>query len=603
MKTKNLLKKAFLLLALTGGASSAWGDTAVESCGNTGTNNTAVNGTSYSLGGIYVAGKGGVQQGNMPDKGVKLRSNQTNLVFEVNAGYKITKFEFWGCGNTTTAVTIVSATVDGGSDILDGKVELPAKGASTSGDIVLDGIGAEDNITLNFEEGSSAQIVGTWKVTYEQTQVIVQEITGVTLNGSAISDDDLATLKSTGALEIDGSSFNGLGALNVTLSSGATTVSREIVDDDAVYTFSINSGADEYTITVTDVAKTYSAEGSIVYYSKNGDDASGTNTKTVTANGISMSMVADKTFQYGTGSVKLGSDTYVPLKLSTGSAVNVTFPDGKVATKVIVYGWSANGDGAINSIKETLESTGTKSLDTHEDVFYATNTSTDIYPSVYEYDLDNWESLYFNPGGSASQPFVVMDFVLVDDNAVSKTITSAGWATLYSDKALDFTGDIANLTDAYIVTGATGSTLNLTSVKGNKVAANTGILIEGSEGTVTIPVAASGTDYSATNKLVGVTTETPGVAAGIYVLMGTPKVGFYETTNAFTVGANTAYLPANFAGGAARSAYFFGGNITAVENVEAVAEAKAKEGKFIENGKLVIVKNGQKFNAAGALIY
>ena len=185
--------------------------------------------------------------------------------------------------------------------------------------------------------------------------------------------------------------------------------------------------------------------------------------------------------------------------------------------------------------------------------------------------------------------------VVYPPTSVSKEVSTAGWATYCSPYALDLEH----------ATGSTGSTLNLTSVKGGTVAANTGILIEGSEGTVTIPVAASGTDYSATNKLVGVTTETSGVAAGIYVLMGTPSVGFYETTNPFTVGANTAYLPADFAGGAARSAYFFGGNITAVENVEAAAEAKAKakDGKFIENGKLVIVKNGQKFNAAGAKLY
>jgi hypothetical protein len=46
-----------------------------------------------------------------------------------------------------------------------------------------------------------------------------------------------------------------------------------------------------------------------------------------------------------------------------------------------------------------------------------------------------------------------------------------------------------------------------------------------------------------------------------------------------------------------------GDNVTGVENVEAAAEAKAKEGKFIENGKLVIVKNGVKYNAAGAKLY
>ena len=186
--------------------------------------------------------------------------------------------------------------------------------------------------------------------------------------------------------------------------------------------------------------------------------------------------------------------------------------------------------------------------------------------------------------------------------SVSKTITAAGWATYCSPYALDLE-HATGLTDAYIVTGATGTTLNTTSVKGGTVPPNTGILIKAPEGTVTIPVVESSTTNVGANKLVGVTSNTPIAAEAGYVLMNeTAGVGFYKNANAFTVGANTAYLPANFAAGAARSAYFFGGNITAVDNVEAAAEAKAKEGKFIENGKLVIVKNGVKFNAAGAQV-
>ena len=62
------------------------------------------------------------------------------------------------------------------------------------------------------------------------------------------------------------------------------------------------------------------------------------------------------------------------------------------------------------------------------------------------------------------------------------------------------------------------------------------------------------------------------------------------------------YLNANTSNGA-RSIRIVFGDITGVANVEAAAEAKAKEGKFIENGKLVIVKNGVKYNAAGAKLY
>ena len=67
---------------------------------------------------------------------------------------------------------------------------------------------------------------------------------------------------------------------------------------------------------------------------------------------------------------------------------------------------------------------------------------------------------------------------------------------------------------------------------------------------------------------------------------------------AATVAKGKAYL--EFVGESlARSMRFEGDDITGVENIEAIAEATLKEGKFIESGKLVIVKNGMKFNAAG----
>ena len=205
-------------------------------------------------------------------------------------------------------------------------------------------------------------------------------------------------------------------------------------------------------------------------------------------------------------------------------------------------------------------------------------------------------------GSSKFNQSATVDYVLVKAASVSKTVTAAGYATFCSPYALDLE-HATGLTNAYIVTGATGNVLNTTSVKDGTIPANTGILIEAPAGTVTIPVVASSSTDVSGNKFQGVTEATEIAANAGYVLMASPSLGFYKNANAFTVGANTAYLPANIAAGSARSAFFFGGNITAVDNVEAAAEAKAKEGKFIENGKLVIVKNGQKFNAAGAKLY
>ena len=198
-----------------------------------------------------------------------------------------------------------------------------------------------------------------------------------------------------------------------------------------------------------------------------------------------------------------------------------------------------------------------------------------------------------------------MDYVyvtLVRPATVSKTIDATlGWGTYCSPYALDFSSSIANLTKAYLVTGGADGKLTLSPIT-TTIPASTGILLEGS-GEVNIPVAASSSTDVSSNKLVGVTSETSGVAAGIYVLLygaddTTGPVGFYKTTNAFTVGANTAYLPANFTGGGAREAYLFGG-VTGINEAAASSVAAEKDGKFVINGQLVIKKNGKKFNANG----
>lgn len=184
---------------------------------------------------------------------------------------------------------------------------------------------------------------------------------------------------------------------------------------------------------------------------------------------------------------------------------------------------------------------------------------------------------------------------------ISKTISAAGWATLCSPYALDFSG--TGLT-AYIVTGTVGETTELDVESVDDVPATTGVLLEGDAGVYYIPVIASSATDVDGNKLVGVLENTVKDANSIYVLMNeTAGVGFYKNNKQFTVGANTAYLPADFAGGSgsARSAYFFRGEITGVANVEAAA-AVQKDGKFFKDGKLFIFKNGKKYNANGAQV-
>ena len=184
---------------------------------------------------------------------------------------------------------------------------------------------------------------------------------------------------------------------------------------------------------------------------------------------------------------------------------------------------------------------------------------------------------------------------------VSKNVSAAGWATYCSPYALDLE-HATGLTDAYIVTGASGDNLVATSVKGGTIPANTGILIKAPAGTVTIPVVASSSTDVSGNKFQGVTTSgfVLEKESG-YVLMTSPLVAFYKNENDFTLTANTAYLPANIATGGARSLRIAFDDITGINQIDngQVTIDSSLPVKRVVNGKLVIEKNGQLFNANG----
>lgn len=201
--------------------------------------------------------------------------------------------------------------------------------------------------------------------------------------------------------------------------------------------------------------------------------------------------------------------------------------------------------------------------------------------------------------------FTALNIYAPANASVSKAITSAGWATYYSPYALNLAGANANLVDAYIVEGGDGAVLTKTSVKSGTVPAYTGLLLKGTEGAVTIPViASSSTDVSA-NKLEGVTVNTEIAANAGYVLMNdaTNGLGFYMNSNAFTVGANTAYLPADFDANPAPFYSLFDNETTGINEVQGSGlkvngyynlngqrVAQPTKGLYIVNGKKVVIK-------------
>jgi len=684
MKTKNLLKKAFLLLALIGGASNAWADTTYKITYN---GSDGGNTTYFGHSGNHnfnTKFKDCTYDGTSFTSGLKMEGSSTITFTNTNTATVTVvqstwsnngiKFDNTSIANSTASTATTGAYIYTISNVAAGSHTIVRDGGELGifQVTVVEAAGTKPTITtqpasatyvvdaspaaLTVEASASAgDLSYQWYKNTDQDKTAKEadKIAGATSATLAAANISTAAVGTTYYYVVvtdgNGSTTSDLATITVVTGiapdvSAAISASAVRAGTTVTLTATVNAGTPAPTLQwytcdsdgsnespidgATNTTYQPSTASTGTYYFKvkahndSGDDYSDVVTLTVIAQGVSGAV----------GDLETISSNYTFIADNhTGNGV-VGFTSGYLYDESRIFSPNGNNASTLKGSSTIDGNTYYNSLrvkSSSQDVlafkvggacvitFYTENpgksrtikvgnaVNDDSYGTISDDDEEHIISIpaagtvYLTGSGDR----FIAGFKVVFN--VSKTITSAGWATLYSDKALDFTGDIANLTDAYIVTGATGTTLNLTSVKGNKVAANTGILIAGSEGTVTIPVAASGTDYSATNKLVGVTTETPGVAAGIYVLMGTPSVGFYETINAFTVGANTAYLPANFdeVTSGARSAYFFGGDITGVNQVEATSEAEVKEGKFIENGKLVIVKNGVKYNAAGAKLY
>lgn len=195
---------------------------------------------------------------------------------------------------------------------------------------------------------------------------------------------------------------------------------------------------------------------------------------------------------------------------------------------------------------------------------------------------------------------------------VSKDISSFGWATFSSDYALDFSKATTGL-EAYMITGHEGNVVTKSQVTGT-VPAGTGLLLKGDAGSYNIPIVGSSTTDVSANLMKAGTGAAISAEGGMtkYVLgvsdngtAGDTSDDFAEfqkiTATSATVAKGKAYLQFNEVI-SARSLYFED-EVTGIANVEAAAETKANEGKFIDNGKLVIVKNGVKYNVAGAKLY
>ena len=178
-------------------------------------------------------------------------------------------------------------------------------------------------------------------------------------------------------------------------------------------------------------------------------------------------------------------------------------------------------------------------------------------------------------------------------------ITSALWATYVPNQDVTIPEDVT----AYIVTNATSTSVTLSSVA--SAPANTGLVVNGAQGTYT-PTAAETTDDVSDNKLVVSNGSVTGDGATIYALGNKGgTVGFKRVANGVNVPAGKPYLTIESNGSKDFFDFSFDeGVATGIESVESVGfdmnapvydlqgrqVNRLYKGIFIQNGKKIIVK-------------
>ena len=300
-------------------------------------------------------------------------------------------------------------------------------------------------------------------------------------------------------------------------------------------------------------------------------------------------------------------DGYLPERgASSFDAVRVG-PNGYLYTPELtagVYNLTVNTNNS-NSGEASLsiellngdEKTSTEmSVTQAQNSYYTESTVEGIIVPADGYRLQLANNTTWNSNMSVDY----MILTLVRPINVAPSVTD--YATFSSEYPLNFA--TATGVNAYYASASDGSVVSMTKVTG-AVAAGTGLLLQKTEGEISIPTAATGDDLSATNLLKpgkGEEVKTEGNTHR-YVLAGEgDATSFYELTTGYVVPEGKAYLEVANAGARLMISFNDGEatGISALEQTNAEVEAiynlngqrvmNPVKGLYIVNGKKVIKK-------------
>ena len=309
--------------------------------------------------------------------------------------------------------------------------------------------------------------------------------------------------------------------------------------------------------------------------------------------------------------------------LGTGLSTNATIFTGRVSNKAIIHGnkgdlmtlpagkyvltlGAIGGDNNTHKVNYVVykEATPTEEAVEHNEnniILEGTVTANTLnLIQSSEFTLTEETTISFTCSDPASNRGIDLVYVQSYPTSVTATIGEAGWATLFTDKALDFTGTGVK---AYTVTSVSNNTVELQAF--DQIPAYCGVVLQGAEGSYEIPILANGSVNDA-GLLKGSATEATAYNAydgyTIYILAKVndgKDVQFVPCTSG-SIAAGKAFLSIQNGNQPTAKAMqvVFASETTGIDNVNVSVPVPVKR---IQNGQLVIEKNGKTYNAAGQL--
>ena len=429
--------------------------------------------------------------------------------------------------------------------------------------VTIEGVGTGSDLTITSSKAPTVATTATSQITYTSSNA-----TTPTFESNATG---VATVSASGLI--------------TGVAPGTAVITISQVSDGV-----IRAAAAKVTVTVERVRKATEVTGEFVLSTDNGS-VSGTPKIYTSTDG---SVILE-------GSIDSGSNTYNDLKNSHfkhSSNITFTLPTNYPVNSVwfVGYGNSSNIPTiTLNKVDGANVTPQSGSIGSSEQIPAADCVG-------FKLETPAEESMVINVSAQSRGYFIL--------NPAAKNIamTQVGanyYATFYSAGEVTITGATAYTAEF----DAVNSKVVLTECAEGVVGGRTGVILIGNSATATATPSFTGAEKEQ-GDLIGVAEKAVAMEsyyAGstsaedkVFVLGNDEgKVGLYKYTGE-NLGVNKAYLYTEaFAGSSARAITFtFGDNITSINGVN-TENVKAELKKFFENGKLVIEKDGQKFNAAG----